>query len=81
MSDGAEFSLRKPTTSQERSGKKKRRLAAFEMTGVGLAARSAAMRTGLDDEMHGFGTGFYCGGDEAAVESGQFAVVGVSQSQ
>jgi hypothetical protein len=27
-----DFSLRKPTTSQERSGKKKRRLAPFEMT-------------------------------------------------
>jgi hypothetical protein len=30
--DGAEFSLRRPTTLQEQSGKKKRRLAAFEMT-------------------------------------------------
>jgi len=30
--DGAEVSLRKPTLSQERKGKKKRRLAPFEMT-------------------------------------------------
>ncbi len=29
---GQRFSLRKPTTSQERSGKKRRRLAPFEMT-------------------------------------------------
>ena len=34
MWDGAEVSLRKPTNSQERDGKKKRRLAPFEMTGL-----------------------------------------------
>jgi hypothetical protein len=32
---GQRFSLRKPTTLQEQSGKKKRRLAPFEMTVVG----------------------------------------------
>ena len=30
-----DFSLRGPTTSQERGGKKRRRLAPFEMTGFG----------------------------------------------
>jgi len=30
-----DFSLRKPTASQERGGRKKRRLAAFEMTVMG----------------------------------------------
>ncbi len=34
--DGAEVSLRKPTLSQERKRKKKRRLAPFEMTGWGF---------------------------------------------
>jgi hypothetical protein len=39
-----DFSLRKPTTSQERSGKKKRRLAPFEMTvWWGLAGSEAAV--------------------------------------
>jgi hypothetical protein len=32
-----DFSLRKPTLSQERKRKKKRRLAPFEMTGKGEA--------------------------------------------
>jgi|HubBroStandDraft_2_1064218.scaffolds.fasta_scaffold251337_3 hypothetical protein len=32
---GQRFSLRKPTTSQERSGKKRRRLAPLEMTVAG----------------------------------------------
>ncbi|MGC1482717.1 MAG: hypothetical protein WA789_02890 [Candidatus Acidiferrum sp.] len=38
-----DFSLRRPTASQERSGKKKLRPASFEMTGVG------GMRNGVGD--------------------------------
>jgi hypothetical protein len=35
VSDGAEFSPRKPNTSQERRGKRKHRFASLEMTGWG----------------------------------------------
>jgi len=41
--DGEEVSLRKPTLLQERKGKKKRRLAPFEMTVGG----------GIDDKSEG----------------------------
>jgi hypothetical protein len=38
VSDGAEFSLRRPITLQERSGKKERRTAPLEMVVSELAA-------------------------------------------
>ncbi len=49
---------------------------------ISRSARNDGVGAGVSDyEMHGFCAGFDCIGDEAAVEGGELAAVGVGQSQ